>query len=254
MRLCKTIARTETRSMNFPFFRFKAFLITLGGALALSAASSAFAQTPPAPYVRLAELQVDAARLADFEAAATAHVAVATRVEPGILAFHTVSEKGQPTHVRVFEMYESEAAYQAHLQTPHFKAFAAATQDMLVGRQLFDVVPVRLGSKKTLPSSSIVRVADLEILPAQLNAYRTAVSEEINDSIRLEPGVAAIYSVSLKDTPEKIRFLEIYADDAAYRQHIASPHFRKYVDLTKEMIAQRRLLETESTRLYIKAP
>jgi quinol monooxygenase YgiN len=97
-------------------------------------------------------------------------------------------------------------------------------------------------------------VAELEIYPAQLDAYRAAVSEEIDDSIRLEPGVVAIYSVALKDAPEKLRFFEIYADAAAYRQHIASPHFRKYVDVTKEMIAGRRLLETESHRLYIKAP
>lgn len=239
--------------MSFSRLRLQATLIALGGALALCVAASAFAQRTQTPFVRLAELHVDAARLEDFEAAAATHVAAATRSEPGILAFHSVAEKGQPTRIRVFEMYESEEAYRAHLQTPHFKAFVAATQAMLVERQLFDVVPVRLGSKKRLSSAPLVRVADLEIVPVQLDAYRAAVSEEIDDSIRLEPGVVAIYSVSLKHAPEQLRFFEIYADDAAYRQHIASPHFRKYVDVTKEMIAQRRLLETESPHLYIKA-
>lgn len=232
----------------------KAILIALGGVAAFCTAVSAFAQPGSPPFVRFAELQVDAARLQDFEAAASAHVATATRVEPGILAFHAVAEQGQPTRVRVFEMYESEAAYLAHLQTPHFKAFVAATQNMLVERRLFDVVPVRLASKKHLPPAPLVRMADLEIVPAQLDAYRAAVSEEIDDSIRLEPGVVALYSVSLKDAPETLRFFEIYADDAAYRQHIASPHFRKYVDITRAMIASRRLMETESPHLYIKAP
>jgi quinol monooxygenase YgiN len=239
--------------MNFSRLRLKAIVFALAGAAALYAATSAFAQSASMPFVRLAELHVDAARLKDFEAAASTHIATATRSEPGILAFHMVAEQGQPTRVRIFEMYENEAAYTAHLQTPHFKAFAAATKD-LTARQLFDVVPVSLGSKKRLTATPLVRVADLEIVPAQLDAYRAAVSEEIDDSIRLEPGVLAIYSVALKDAPEKLRFFEIYADDAAYRQHIASPHFRKYVDITKEMIASRRLLETESPLLYIKAP
>ena len=246
--------RTDTRCMNFLRLRLRAIVFALAGAVALYAAASAFAQSASMPFVRLAELHVDAARLKDFEAAASTHIASATRSEPGILAFHMVAEQGQPTRIRIFEMYENEAAYTAHLQTPHFKAFVAATKDVLTGRQLLDVVPVRLGSKKRLAATPLVRVADLEIVPAQLDAYRAAVSEEIDDSIRLEPGVLAIYSVALKDAPEKLRFFEIYADDAAYRQHIASPHFRKYVDITKEMIASRRLLETESPRLYIKAP
>jgi quinol monooxygenase YgiN len=228
----------------------------LTGAAAVSVAllvsACALAPPEPKPYVRVAELQVDATQLKSFEVAAATHVAAATRLEAGILAFHTVAEKADPTRIRVFEMYESEAAYRAHLQSPHFEAFLAATQDLIVSRQLFDVVPVYIGSKKELPPYPVVRVADLEILPARLGDYRAAVSEEIADSIRSEPGVAAIYAVSLKDAPQRLRFFEIYADDAAYRQHIASAHFRKYVDTTKNMIAGRRLLETESSRLYIK--
>jgi quinol monooxygenase YgiN len=233
--------------------KFKIPVAVICGALALSLAAPAMAQMRPVPYVRLAELHVDSSRLREFESAAATHIASATRGEPGILAFHTVSEKENPSRIRVLEMYESEAAYQAHLQTPHFKAFASAMQSMLIDRKLFDGVPVRLGSKKTLPSQPVVRVAELEIAPAQLEAYKAVVSEEIDDSIRLELGVAAIYSVSVKDAPEQLRFFEIYADDAAYRQHIASPHFRKYVNVTKNMIVARRLIETESPKLYINA-
>ena len=220
--------------------------------VALLVSACAFAAAEPKPYVRLAELQVDATQLKSFEMAAATHVEAATRLEPGILAFHTVAEKADPTRIRVFEMYESEAAYQAHLQSPHFKKFLAATQDLIVSRQLFDVIPMHIGSKKELPPSPVVRVADLEIFPARLGDYQAAVSEEIADSIRLEAGVTAIYAVSLRDAPQQLRFFEIYADDAAYRQHIASAHFRKYVDTTKNMITARRLLETESSRLYIK--
>ena len=36
---------------------------------------------------------------------------------------------------------------------------------------------------------AIVRIAELEIDPAQLDAYKLALKEEIEASIRLEPGV-----------------------------------------------------------------
>ena len=91
--------RTDTCCMNFSRLRLKAVLFAMGGALALYVAASALAQSASVPFVRLAELHVDAARLKDFEAAASTHIAAATRIEPGILAFHMVAEQGQPTRI-----------------------------------------------------------------------------------------------------------------------------------------------------------
>jgi quinol monooxygenase YgiN len=99
----------------------------------------------------------------------------------------------------------------------------------------------------------LVRIAEIEIDPAQLPAYKAAVTEEIETSIRVEPGVLAIYSVAVKDNPTHLRFFEIYADDAAYQQHLASPHFKKYVAATKAMITARTLMETVPIVLGSKA-
>jgi hypothetical protein len=48
----------------------------------------------------------------------------------------------------------------------------------------------------------IVRLAELEIYPHQLNAYKAALKEEIKASIRTEPGVLTLYAVSIKAHPE----------------------------------------------------
>ncbi|MCC6776407.1 MAG: hypothetical protein IT537_07180 [Hyphomicrobiales bacterium] len=44
-------------------------------------------------------------------------------------------------------MYESEAAYRAHLETPHFKKFRADTEAIVTSRTLIDAVPIILGAK-----------------------------------------------------------------------------------------------------------
>ena len=98
----------------------------------------------------------------------------------------------------------------------------------------------------------VVRIAELDIDPAQLDSYTAAVKEEIEASVRLEPGVLAIYAVAEKGNPSKLRFFEIYADEAAYRAHIASPHFRKYFETTKDMIRSKRLIETVPIQLGAK--
>jgi quinol monooxygenase YgiN len=74
----------------------------------------------------------------------------------------------------------------------------------------------------------------------------------MSDAVRLEPGVLAIYSVAEKDNPARLRFFEIYASEAAYRSHLESPHFKKYVATTKPMIRSRKLIETVPVQLSAK--
>ena len=91
----------------------------------------------------------------------------------------------------------------------------------------------------------IVRMAELEIDPAQLDAYKLALKEEIETSIRVEPGVLTLYAVSLKEHPEQIRLFETYRDAAAYESHLQSPHFKTYKGQTQHMVKTLRLVETD---------
>ena len=98
----------------------------------------------------------------------------------------------------------------------------------------------------------MVRIAELEIDPAQLENYKAELREEIEASIRLEPGVLALYAVSLKDSPTSIRIVETYADVDAYKAHIESPHFKKYKTNTEAMVKSLKLVETDPVLLGAK--
>ncbi|MBB5886841.1 antibiotic biosynthesis monooxygenase [Xanthomonas sp. LMG 8992] len=100
--------------------------------------------------------------------------------------------------------------------------------------------------------TTVVRIAELVIDPSQLEAYTAAVKEEMEESVRVEPGVLAIYSVAEKDKPNRLRFFEIYANEQAYRAHIRSAHFEKYVSVTQPMIVSRKLIETVPIQLSAK--
>ena len=101
--------------------------------------------------------------------------------------------------------------------------------------------------------SPVVRIADLDIDSAQLDSYTAIVREEMETSVRVEPGVIAIYAVADKERPSRLRFFEIYVDDEAYRAHIASPHFRTYFEATKSMILDRQLIEAIPVQLSSKS-
>lgn len=95
----------------------------------------------------------------------------------------------------------------------------------------------------------VVRIAQLEIDPAQLTAYQAALKEEMETSVRVEDGVISIYSVAEKDQPNKLHFFEVYASESAYESHIASPHFKKYFEATKSMILSKKLISTDIVQL-----
>lgn len=98
-----------------------------------------------------------------------------------------------------------------------------------------------------------VRVAELDIDAAQLDAYKAALREEIETSIRVEAGVLALYAVSEKDNPARIRIFEVYASDDAYRAHLETPHFLKYKTNTQHMVRSLTLVETEPVMLGAKS-
>lgn len=95
-------------------------------------------------------------------------------------------------------------------------------------------------------SNNKVRLSKITVDPAQLDAYNAFLKEEIEASMRLEPGVLTLYAVSEKDHPNKITILEIYADEAAYQSHIKTPHFQKYKQGTLEMVKELELIDTKA--------
>jgi quinol monooxygenase YgiN len=98
----------------------------------------------------------------------------------------------------------------------------------------------------------LVRIAELEIEPAHLDAYKIALREEIEASIRVEPGVLTLYAVSIKDHPTQIRLFEVYASTAAYQAHLQSEHFKRYKSETADMVKSLKLIETEPVMLGAK--
>ena len=89
-----------------------------------------------------------------------------------------------------------------------------------------------------------VRVAEIEIDPAHLEAYTAAVKEQIQAAIGLEAGVLALYSVADKDNPAHVFVFEMYADIDAYKAHLETAHFKKYKVATQDMVKSLKLRET----------
>ncbi|CAI3806287.1 putative quinol monooxygenase [Rheinheimera sp. MM224] len=95
-------------------------------------------------------------------------------------------------------------------------------------------------------SGMIVRISEIEIEPDYLQDYNQILQEEAEASVRLEPGVLAIFPMFQKEQPNQIRVLEIYASRQAYELHLKTPHFIKYKTTTLKMVKSLKLIDMQT--------
>lgn len=86
--------------------------------------------------VHLARLTIKEHHMAAFKAAVFSEMRQAISLEPGVGAIYATSLKNAPDTWLFLEFYQDEAAYQAHLQTPHFTEYLAKTKDALEEKAL----------------------------------------------------------------------------------------------------------------------
>ncbi len=100
--------------------------------------------------------------------------------------------------------------------------------------------------------AKMVRIAEVEVNPRQLDAYRTLLAEEIEASVANEPGVLMLHAVAERDRPERIRILEVYASQEDYEAHLTTPHFLKYKSGTAGMVRALRLVDVDPVMMRSK--
>jgi quinol monooxygenase YgiN len=115
--------------------------------LASSVCGFAAGQELQRQYVQLAEIEIDPSQLEDYKVAVREQIETAVREEPGVLVLCAVSEKDNPAHIRIFEIYQDTDAYKSHLESVHFKKYKATTEKMVKSLKLVQTAPIMLGAK-----------------------------------------------------------------------------------------------------------
>ncbi len=124
----------------------------------------------------------------------------------------------------------------AVIQCLPYIGFPAAIKALRIIKQEF--------AKPVPAEDNLVRLSKITVDPQQLDAYNAFLKEEIEASMRLEPGVLTLFATAEKDAPHKVTILEIYANRAAYESHLETPHFQKYKQGTLSMVQELELIDT----------
>lgn len=97
---------------------------------------------------RIAKIKVDANQLTAFKQALNEQMNKAIQLEPGVLSYTAVADKKDATSITIFEVYADHAAYQSHIQMPHFKKYKDTVKDMVLSLELIDTEVICLAKKE----------------------------------------------------------------------------------------------------------
>jgi quinol monooxygenase YgiN len=75
--------------------------------------------------------------IADFEAAMLDNARVSRQTEPGCRQFDVCRSATEPSQFFLYELYDDEAAVQAHLQSAHFLQMNALTADWVEAKTVW---------------------------------------------------------------------------------------------------------------------
>lgn len=99
------------------------------------------------PVMRLAELRVKPDQQDAFRRIVLDEMQQSMDKEPGVLAMYAATAKDDPSRWFFVELYQDEAAYQAHRKAPHFQHYLSSTASMVTDKKLTEMTNRVLMSK-----------------------------------------------------------------------------------------------------------
>lgn len=100
------------------------------------------------PVTRMAVITIDLSKLKEYIVLLQEQMQTAVKVEPGVISYHVYADKSNPAKLTIIEMYESNSAYLAHRETPHFKKYKDAVNNMVKSLELSEVDNILTASKE----------------------------------------------------------------------------------------------------------
>lgn len=92
--------------------------------------------------VRIAALEVDSNNLEEYLEILKEEAAASIKLESGVISIFPMIEKENPTTIKILEIYANRAAYESHLQTPHFLKYKTLTLPMVKSLKLIEMTAV----------------------------------------------------------------------------------------------------------------
>ncbi|AHF93288.1 antibiotic biosynthesis monooxygenase [Opitutaceae bacterium TAV5] len=164
-----------------------------------------------------------------------------SRLEPGNISFTAFEDRAQPDTLYLYERWKSQAALDAHMQTPHLKAVQAAASTSVSEAEN---LPIR--DLHPVPPAEVLPVADpgptsnvgviFKLKPGARDAFLATWSNI--PEIRQRPGCLLFSLHEVPGDPDTLVLFERWTTKAAHDAHLAQPDSQALGGILEPLLAR----------------
>lgn len=111
--------------------------------------------------------------------------------------------------------------------------------------------PVRHHAAVAQSAPLHIHAIDYDVVPGQVDNFLAALKENGAASVK-EPGCREFDIAVSENDPNHVFIFEVYDNAAAAQAHTATDHFKKYKEITKDMVVKREARPLASVAMNIK--
>ena len=226
----------------------KIFVLAVFAVCALASSVTAYPVFAPEGHtlkVHWAVLEAKPGKMSEMAAISARTVAKYTPDEKGSYSLYGGIDRDNPDIMRILEIYEDEAAYQVHRNSEGFKAFITEREPILEQLIILPVTPIVLEQKAEGTGQTVT----MSLIEARTEEFKALITEEMTRAVANDAGVLGMFATV--DSDNRVHTLEIFTDENARDNYLASPEYQEYKQKADAMLNSSKTFYNLPTRIIL---
>ena len=202
--------------------------------------------------ILMVQFNVKAGRVDEFLEAAKNDGRGSVGHEYGCRRFDVIQDLETPTRIAFCEVYDDQAAVDAHRTMDHYARWREASEGLTESvrvSQCRNVLPndyaifdsAIAGVDESFFSGNLhVIHAALPVKPERVDDFIEAVTLDGLGSVHNEPGCLRFDVYQSNDDPSELWLYEVYVNQPAFQYHTTTPHIKKWAETVRDWYAGER--------------
>lgn len=173
----------------------------------------------------------------------------AVAIEDGTFGMYASHRPEDLTKNYTFEVYNNQAAYDEHIATDQYQQFKQEMTGVVVADQTIELEPQFMGHQDvalniSTPNGLWINIVQVTIKPEHQSDYQRVVTAQLQNALKGDPGILAIYAGIKQWRPDEWVIYEVFQSEENYRNHIADADHQRYIAASKAWVADKQVDQT----------